>query len=67
MFDCISLLCESVGPHLSVHMENPELLDLIFSVGLSESLRRACVDLTTYIPTLLPSIQGITILLSTVF
>lgn len=55
IFQCISMLATAVGQALRPHMH--ELLDMMFSCGLSEPLRRALVDLAHYIPPLLPTIQ----------
>ena len=49
------MLAISLGPALTKHMH--ELLDYMFAIGLTESLRSALVDLSTNIPPLLPTIQ----------
>lgn len=49
------MLATAVGQALTKHMH--ELLDLMFAYGLSESLVRALIDLSTHIPPLLPTIQ----------
>jgi FKBP12-rapamycin complex-associated protein len=54
-YQCISMLAISVGPALTKHMH--EMLDSMFGIGLTESLRSALVDLSTNIPPLLPTIQ----------
>jgi FKBP12-rapamycin complex-associated protein len=55
IFECISMLATAVGQALTKYMH--ELLDLIFSCGLSVKLTQALVDLSHYIPPLLPTIQ----------
>lgn len=55
IFQCISMLATASGQALRPHMH--ELLDIMFSCGLSEPLRKALVDLAHYIPPLLPTIQ----------
>ena len=55
IFECISMLATAVGQALTKHMH--ELLDLIFGCGLSVKLTQALVDLSHYIPPLLPTIQ----------
>jgi FKBP12-rapamycin complex-associated protein len=55
IFQCISMLATAVGQALRPHMH--EVLDMMFSCGLSESLCNALVDLAHYIPPLLPTIQ----------
>jgi FKBP12-rapamycin complex-associated protein len=57
IFECISMLAKAVGPALTKYMH--ELLDQMFQTGLTESLRQALVDLSMYIPPLLPTIQGL--------
>ncbi|KAJ3373228.1 phosphatidylinositol kinase- protein kinase tor1 [Kappamyces sp. JEL0680] len=54
-YQCISMLAVAVGPALTKYMH--ELLDYMFAVGLTESLRSALVDLSTNIPPLLLTIQ----------
>ena len=61
IFDCISMLAKAVGPALTKYMH--ELLDLLFASGLTEALTKALVDLSVYIPPLLPTIQGSNIVL----
>ncbi|KAJ3103710.1 phosphatidylinositol kinase- protein kinase tor1 [Phlyctochytrium bullatum] len=55
IFQCISMLATAVGPALTKYMH--ELLDQMFATGLSESLRRALVDIARNIPPLEPNIQ----------
>jgi serine/threonine-protein kinase mTOR len=55
MFQCISMVATAVGQNLMRFM--PDLLDLMFTCGLSEALRQALVDLAHNIPQLLPTIQ----------
>ncbi|KAI9000239.1 armadillo-type protein [Gaertneriomyces semiglobifer] len=55
IFQCISMLAQAVGPALTKYMH--ELLEQMFSGGLSEPLRQALVDLSVFIPPLLPTIQ----------
>ncbi|KAG0345157.1 phosphatidylinositol kinase- protein kinase tor1 [Podila humilis] len=55
IFSCISMLANAVGQALTKHMH--ELLDLMFSTGLSEPLRQSLSDLSNCIPPLLPIIQ----------
>ncbi|KAI8836345.1 armadillo-type protein [Chytridium lagenaria] len=55
IFQCISMLATAVGPALTKYMH--ELLDQMFATGLSESLRRALVDIAHNIPPLEPTIQ----------
>jgi FKBP12-rapamycin complex-associated protein len=55
IFECISMLATAVGQALTKYMH--ELLDLIFACGLSVKLTQALVDLSHYIPPLLPEIQ----------
>ncbi|KAJ3083694.1 phosphatidylinositol kinase- protein kinase tor1, partial [Quaeritorhiza haematococci] len=55
IFQCISMLATAVGPALTKYMH--ELLDQMFLAGLTEPLRQALVDLSNYIPPLLPTIQ----------
>lgn len=55
VFQCISMLARAVGQALTKHMH--QLLEQMFSTGLSESLTIALVDLAQHIPPLLPSIQ----------
>jgi len=55
IFECISMLATAVGQALTKYMH--ELLDLIFACGLSVKLTQALVDLSHYIPPLLPTIQ----------
>ena len=50
------MLARAVGPALTKYMH--DLLSQIFQTGLSESLHQALVDLSVYIPPLLPTIQG---------
>lgn len=50
------MLAQAVGPALTKYMH--ELLEQMFAGGLSEPLRQALVDLSIYIPPLLPTIQG---------
>jgi FKBP12-rapamycin complex-associated protein len=54
-YQCISMLAIAVGPTLTKYMH--ELLDYMFAGGLTDSLQRALVDLSTNIPPLLPNIQ----------
>lgn len=49
------MLAIAVGPTLTKYMH--ELLDYMFAGGLTESLQKALVDLSTNIPPLLPTIQ----------
>ncbi|KAH6572836.1 hypothetical protein BASA60_006398 [Batrachochytrium salamandrivorans] len=55
-FQCIGMLAIAVGPALTKHMH--ELLDCMFSNGLTEPLRQALEDISHHIPPLLPTIQG---------
>ncbi|KNC98625.1 uncharacterized protein SPPG_06307 [Spizellomyces punctatus DAOM BR117] len=55
IFQCISMLAQAVGPALTKYMH--DLLEQMFSGGLSEPLRQALVDLSVYIPPLLSIIQ----------
>lgn len=55
IFHCISKCASAVGQAMTKHMH--ELLELMFSNGLSDPLRTALVDLVQYIPPLLPIIQ----------
>lgn len=55
VFQCISMLARAVGQALTKHMH--QLLEQMFSTGLSEPLTVALVDLAKHIPPLLPSIQ----------
>ncbi|MBW0475655.1 hypothetical protein O181_015370 [Austropuccinia psidii MF-1] len=55
IFHCISMCAEAVGQAMTKHMH--ELLELMFSNGLSEPLRAALVELARYIPPLLPIVQ----------
>lgn len=55
IFECISMLATAVGQALTKYLH--ELLDLIFSCALSKTLTQALVDLSHYIPPLLPTIQ----------
>ncbi|ORX99768.1 PtdIns-3-kinase tor2 [Basidiobolus meristosporus CBS 931.73] len=55
MFQCISMLATAVGQALTKYMH--DILDLIFSLGLSEPLQQALIDLSKNIPPLLPTIQ----------
>ncbi|KAJ3037894.1 phosphatidylinositol kinase- protein kinase tor1 [Rhizophlyctis rosea] len=55
VFQCISMLAVAVGPALTKYMH--ELLDQMFSAGLTEPLRQALVDLSAHILPLLPAIQ----------
>ena len=55
LFKCISMLAKSVGQALTKHIH--ELLDQIFSVRFSEMVLQALVDISNYIPPLLPVIQ----------
>ncbi|KAJ3311625.1 phosphatidylinositol kinase- protein kinase tor1 [Boothiomyces sp. JEL0838] len=54
-YQCISMLAVAVGPSLTKYMH--ELLDHMFAGGLTESLQKALVDLSTNIPQLLATIQ----------
>lgn len=54
-YQCISMLAIAVGPTLTKYMH--ELLDYMFAGGLTDSLQKALVDLSTHIPPLLPNIQ----------
>ena len=54
-FQCISMLATAVGLALTKHIQ--ELLSLVFTCPLSDSLTQALVDLAHYIPPLLPQIQ----------
>ena len=54
-YQCISMLAISLGPALTKHMH--EMLDYMFAVGLTESLRSSLADLSSNIPPLLSSIQ----------
>ena len=56
IFQCISSLSIAVGPALTKHMH--EILDFMFSGGISSSLVQALVDLSAYIPPLSNTIQG---------
>ncbi|KAI9604455.1 hypothetical protein KEM48_000690 [Puccinia striiformis f. sp. tritici PST-130] len=55
IFHCISKCASAVGQAMTKHMH--ELLELMFSNGLSEPLRAALVDLARFIPPLLPIVQ----------
>lgn len=55
IFECISMLATAVGQALTKYMH--DLLDLIFACGLSVKLTQALVDLSHYLPPLLPTIQ----------
>ncbi|GAA5903699.1 hypothetical protein JCM6882_003390 [Rhodosporidiobolus microsporus] len=55
IFQCISMLAQSVGQALTKHMH--ELLDLMFAYGLSPALEHALMQLGKDIPPLLPEIQ----------
>ncbi|KAI5778883.1 armadillo-type protein [Geopyxis carbonaria] len=55
IFECISMLATAVGQALTKYMH--DLLDLIFACALSQKLTQALVDLSHYIPPLLPTIQ----------
>lgn len=55
IFQCISMLALAVGVTLKKHVY--ELLDNMFSGGLTEPLRQALVDLSTHIPSLLSIVQ----------
>jgi hypothetical protein len=50
------MLAKAVGPVLAGYTE--EILDLMFAAELSQSLRQALLDISYYIPQLLPDIQG---------
>ncbi len=56
MFECVCLLANSVGNHILDHIGS--LLDLMFSVGLCEPLRKTCTSLSEAIPLILFEIQG---------
>lgn len=51
IFQCLGMLASAVGQALAKHISR-EILDLIFSCGLSEPLYRCLSDLVTYIPPL---------------
>ncbi|CAN6610146.1 serine/threonine-protein kinase Tor2p [Trichomonascus vanleenenianus] len=51
IFDCLGMLAASVGQALAKHISR-EILDLIFSCGLSESLNSCLIQFVTYIPPL---------------
>lgn len=51
IFQCLGMLASAVGQALAKHISR-EILDLIFSCGLSEALYRCLSDLVTYIPPL---------------
>lgn len=55
IFECISMLATAVGQALTKYMH--DLLGLIFSCNLSVKLTQALVDLSHYLPPLLPTIQ----------
>lgn len=57
IFQCISMCASAVGQAMTKHMH--ELLELMFSHGLSDPLRDALVGLAHNIPPLLPVIQGL--------
>lgn len=57
MFQCIGMLAEAVGPHLTKLLHSQ--LDLMFDCGLSESLVQALLSISRHIPPLLKTIQGI--------
>ncbi|KAI8925792.1 armadillo-type protein [Entophlyctis helioformis] len=52
---CIAMLAAAVGPALTKHMH--ELLDSMFAGSLTEALCQTLVDLSRFIPPLLPTIQ----------
>ncbi|KAI9290500.1 ARM repeat-containing protein, partial [Neoconidiobolus thromboides FSU 785] len=56
VFHCISNLSSAAGPSLSRH--STQLLDLIFSYGMHDSLHQTLVDLVHNIPSLLIPIQS---------
>lgn len=56
VFECLRNLAAAVGHALTRYMH--ELLELMFSAGLSEAFVQALVDLSRFIPPLLPLIQG---------
>jgi FKBP12-rapamycin complex-associated protein len=56
VFDCLRNLAAAVDHALMRYMH--ELLDLMFSAGLSDAFVQALVDLGKFIPPLLPLIQG---------
>ncbi|KAJ3227345.1 phosphatidylinositol kinase- protein kinase tor1 [Clydaea vesicula] len=55
ILQCIRMLATAVGPALTKYMH--ELLDLMFYYGLNEQLHQVLIDLISYLPPLLPSIQ----------
>ncbi|KAJ7180725.1 phosphatidylinositol 3-kinase [Mycena filopes] len=55
-FQCISMLAAAVGPALTKWLH--DVLELMFSCGLSEPLRDALVAIATNIPPFLKIIQG---------
>lgn len=56
IFQCVGMLAAAVGPNLTKLLHDQ--LDLMFSYGLSESLRQALVAIATHVPPLLKIIQG---------
>eukprot|EP00742_Colponemidia_sp_Colp-10_P007030 GILJ01007544.1.p1 GENE.GILJ01007544.1~~GILJ01007544.1.p1 ORF type:complete len:2402 (-),score=355.14 GILJ01007544.1:281-6541(-) len=52
---CVSMLPRAVGPALVPHMQ--DLVDQMFSAGLSSTLINALRELSQHIPSLLPAIQ----------
>ncbi|CAA0834265.1 Serine/threonine-protein kinase TOR [Striga hermonthica] len=52
---CVGNLAKAMGPFMEPHVRN--LLDVMFSVGLSSTLVEALEHITASIPTLLPTIQ----------
>ena len=56
IFQCIGMLAEAVGPHLTKLLHN--LLDPMFDCGLSEPLVQALLSISRHIPPLLRTIQG---------
>ncbi|CAA0814247.1 Serine/threonine-protein kinase TOR, partial [Striga hermonthica] len=52
---CVGNLAKAMGPSMEPHVRN--LLDVMFSVGLSSTLVEALEHITASIPTLLPTIQ----------
>ncbi|KAK7025239.1 Serine/threonine-protein kinase TOR [Favolaschia claudopus] len=61
IFECIAMLATAVGPALSKWLHdsggNGDVLDLMFSCGLSEPLRDALVAITGHIPPFLKPVQ----------
>eukprot|EP00158_Paraphelidium_tribonemae_P009901 Partr_v1_DN28994_c0_g1_i3_m24719 putative Phosphatidylinositol 3-kinase len=55
IFQCLSMIAKAVGQAITKHVH--ELLDPIFAVHFSETVRQALVDISQYIPPLLPVIQ----------